>query len=193
MLSLDNTLSTTALAQRIGITSKAVEKHIFRLKADGVLRRIGPDKGGYWQVVEKRIDFSGGSAVCRLPTSFSFQKYPSYKNQNSIRIGRILPIVCCFFWGCFISTFPSVACFRCRRPPLYRRERGKVFGLNTLCPQRKILPETALPPDLFTFRKVCTNFYGRARKQTTAKLSLVVMTGMCAAFASLFHQFVHFL
>lgn len=53
LLSLDNTLSTTALAQRIGITPKAVEKHIFRLKADGALRRIGADKGGYWQVVEK--------------------------------------------------------------------------------------------------------------------------------------------
>ena len=25
---------------------------------------------------------------------------------------------------------------------------GKVFGLNTLCLQRKILPETARPPDL---------------------------------------------
>ena len=32
----------------------------------------------------------------------------------------------------------------------YRLERGKVFGLNTLCLQRKILPETALPPDLAT-------------------------------------------
>ena len=58
----------------------------------------------------------------------------------------------------FVPTFPSVACFRCRRPPLYRREREKVFGLNTLCPQRKILPETARPPDLFTFNEVCTNF-----------------------------------
>lgn len=61
----------------------------------------------------------------------------------------------------FVPTFPSVACFRCRRPPLYRREREKVFGLNTLCPQRKILPETARPPDLFTFNGVCTNFHGR--------------------------------
>ena len=61
----------------------------------------------------------------------------------------------------FVPTFPSVACFRCRLPPLYRREREKVFGLNTLCPQRKILPETARPPDLFTFNGVCTNFHGR--------------------------------
>ena len=34
------------------------------------------------------------------------------------------------------SDFPSVACFRCRRRPLYRRERGKVFGLNTLCARK---------------------------------------------------------
>lgn len=53
LLSQDNTLSATALARRIGITPKAVEKQIARLKADGTLRRIGPDKGGYWQVVEK--------------------------------------------------------------------------------------------------------------------------------------------
>lgn len=46
-------LSAAALAERIGITAKAVEKQIAALKADGVLRRIGPDKGGYWQVVEK--------------------------------------------------------------------------------------------------------------------------------------------
>ncbi len=54
LLSQDNTLSATALAKRIGIPPpKAVEKQIAGLKADGVLRRIGPDKGGYWQVVEK--------------------------------------------------------------------------------------------------------------------------------------------
>ena len=53
MLSQDNTLSAAALAKRIGITPKAVEKQIAGLKADGALRRIGPDKGGYWQVVEK--------------------------------------------------------------------------------------------------------------------------------------------
>ena len=53
LLSQDNTLSATALARRIGITPKAVEKQIARLKADGTLRRIRPDKGGYWQEVEK--------------------------------------------------------------------------------------------------------------------------------------------
>lgn len=54
LLSQDSTLSAADLAKRIGITAKAVEKQIARMKADGVLRRIGPDKGGYWQVVEKK-------------------------------------------------------------------------------------------------------------------------------------------
>lgn len=53
LLSQDNTLSAAALAKQIGITPKAVEKQIAKLKADGVLQRIGPDKGGYWQIIEK--------------------------------------------------------------------------------------------------------------------------------------------
>ena len=53
LLSHDNSLSAVALAERIGITPKAVEKHIAKMKTEGILKRIGPDKGGYWQVVEK--------------------------------------------------------------------------------------------------------------------------------------------
>ena len=52
LLSQDNSLSAEALAERIGITPKAVEKHIARMKAEGILKRIGPDKGGYWQIME---------------------------------------------------------------------------------------------------------------------------------------------
>ncbi len=53
LLSQDNSLSAAALAERIGITPKALEKHIAKMKAEGVLKRIGSDKGGHWQVVEK--------------------------------------------------------------------------------------------------------------------------------------------
>lgn len=52
LLSQDNSLSAAALAERIGITPKAVEKHIARMKAEGILKRIGPDKGRYWQIME---------------------------------------------------------------------------------------------------------------------------------------------
>lgn len=75
--------------------------------------------------------------------------------ENSVHLGYLHRPTCTLFFLCFI-TFPSVVCFRCRKRPLYRRERGKVFGLNTLH-RRKIQPETACPLDLFTFRRVCTN------------------------------------
>ncbi len=53
LLSHDRTLSTAMLAELIGVTPKAIEKQTAKLKADGVLKRIGPDKGGYWQVVKR--------------------------------------------------------------------------------------------------------------------------------------------
>ncbi len=40
-----------ALAEKVGITGKAVEKHLARLKADGIIERIGPAKGGWWRVI----------------------------------------------------------------------------------------------------------------------------------------------
>ena len=42
--------SARKLAEIIGITPKAIEKHLAKLKAEGVIRREGPDKGGSWIV-----------------------------------------------------------------------------------------------------------------------------------------------
>ena len=53
LLRKDGKLSAVAIGERIGITSKAVEKHLARLKADGIIQRIGPAKGGKWVVNEK--------------------------------------------------------------------------------------------------------------------------------------------
>ncbi|MEW4569502.1 ATP-binding protein [Tautonia sp. JC769] len=48
----DPTVSTEALASALGITPKGVEWQIKRLKADGLLTRVGADKGGHWEVSE---------------------------------------------------------------------------------------------------------------------------------------------
>ncbi len=40
------------LAAVIGITEDGVKYHIIRLRKKGVLKRIGPDKGGYWEIVD---------------------------------------------------------------------------------------------------------------------------------------------
>ena len=50
LLSDDGKLSAAALAEKIGISAKAVEKHLANLKTDGIIERIGPAKGGYWKV-----------------------------------------------------------------------------------------------------------------------------------------------
>jgi ATP-dependent DNA helicase RecG len=40
------------LANELGISTRAIEKHIANLQKNKVLRRIGPAKGGHWQVVK---------------------------------------------------------------------------------------------------------------------------------------------
>lgn len=50
LLSEDGKLSAAALAEKIGISAKAVEKHLANLKINGIIERIGPAKGGYWKV-----------------------------------------------------------------------------------------------------------------------------------------------
>ncbi|MEW6686770.1 MAG: winged helix-turn-helix transcriptional regulator [Candidatus Edwardsbacteria bacterium] len=40
------------LSEKTGISEKGIEWQINKLKKEGVLRRIGPDKGGYWEVLE---------------------------------------------------------------------------------------------------------------------------------------------
>ena len=45
-------ISMDELADSLGLTRKGVEWQIQRLKTSGKLKRIGPDKGGYWEVAE---------------------------------------------------------------------------------------------------------------------------------------------
>lgn len=69
------------------------------------------------------------------------------------------------------SNFPSVACFRCRMPQMRVADRGKVFGLNTLR-RRKILPETALPPDLAAAIKSHATFASVHREQVADGMNI---------------------
>lgn len=50
LLSKDGRLSAVNLGKKIGISAKSVEKHLANLKADGIIERIGPAKGGHWRV-----------------------------------------------------------------------------------------------------------------------------------------------
>jgi ATP-dependent DNA helicase RecG len=38
------------LSEIIGVTERSVERNLQKLQKEGKIKRIGPDKGGYWQV-----------------------------------------------------------------------------------------------------------------------------------------------
>ena len=40
------------MAERIGITPDGIKYHLTRLRAAGVVRHVGPAKGGRWEVLE---------------------------------------------------------------------------------------------------------------------------------------------
>ncbi len=43
-------MTTKTLSEALGITTKAVEKHLSNLKSEGIIARVGLDKGGHWEV-----------------------------------------------------------------------------------------------------------------------------------------------
>lgn len=47
----DGTISQERMAEKIGISKRAIEKQIANLKAKHILIREGADKGGYWRVI----------------------------------------------------------------------------------------------------------------------------------------------
>jgi ATP-dependent DNA helicase RecG len=46
----DKNISAKEIAKQIGISPRAVEKHIAKLKQYRILKRIGPAKGGHWEL-----------------------------------------------------------------------------------------------------------------------------------------------
>jgi predicted HTH transcriptional regulator len=48
----DSHISKKKMAEIIGISTTAVGKNIDTLKKKGILKRVGPDKGGHWEILE---------------------------------------------------------------------------------------------------------------------------------------------
>ena len=49
----DPSMSAETMAYKIGISSRAVEKHISKLRSMGILSREGADHDGYWRIIVK--------------------------------------------------------------------------------------------------------------------------------------------
>lgn len=51
---MDAKVSAAEIAMQVGISARAVEKRIRTLRENGVIRRIGPDKGGSWEIINEK-------------------------------------------------------------------------------------------------------------------------------------------
>lgn len=46
-------VTIAALSEIIGVTPRSIERNIQKLRVEGVFQRVGPDKGGHWEVVDR--------------------------------------------------------------------------------------------------------------------------------------------
>ena len=49
-------ISIIELSKELEISTTAIEKNLSKLKQKNLLKRIGPAKGGYWEIVEKEVN-----------------------------------------------------------------------------------------------------------------------------------------
>ena len=52
LISKDSYISKQELSKKIGISTTAIDKNISKLKQKGLLKRVGPAKGGYWKITK---------------------------------------------------------------------------------------------------------------------------------------------
>ena len=48
----DPYISTSKMAEIIGVDRRNIARNIKKLQEQGAVRRVGPDKGGFWEVIE---------------------------------------------------------------------------------------------------------------------------------------------
>lgn len=46
-------VSAAEIAMKLGLSSRAIEKRIKTMRENSIIRRVGPDRGGYWEIIEQ--------------------------------------------------------------------------------------------------------------------------------------------
>jgi ATP-dependent DNA helicase RecG len=49
-----STITSEEIASIIGISDRKIKENIKKLKGLGLLKRVGPDRGGHWQIIENK-------------------------------------------------------------------------------------------------------------------------------------------
>ncbi len=50
----DNIITIKKIAQHLNLSTTAIDNQINKLKKTGLLKRIGPDKGGHWKIIDNK-------------------------------------------------------------------------------------------------------------------------------------------
>lgn len=45
--------SAQSISEEVGISPRNVQEHLRKLQIQGIIRRVGPDKGGHWEIIEQ--------------------------------------------------------------------------------------------------------------------------------------------
>ena len=51
LISASPDITLSEMANQLGMSRNGVDKNIRKLKELGIIRRVGPDKGGHWEVI----------------------------------------------------------------------------------------------------------------------------------------------
>jgi len=53
LVRLNKFITIEKISEEIKISPKSVKENIKKLKQKGLIERIGPDKGGHWEIIKK--------------------------------------------------------------------------------------------------------------------------------------------
>lgn len=53
LIAINNKITSTQMAENLGINRSAVSKHLKKLQEENIIKREGPDKGGQWIIIKK--------------------------------------------------------------------------------------------------------------------------------------------
>ena len=51
MIESNPTITLNEIAEQLGKNPRGIDKHIKQLQDQGIIRRIGPAKGGHWEII----------------------------------------------------------------------------------------------------------------------------------------------
>ena len=55
LMSANSQITTQEIAEALGMSRRAITKQITNLREKGIIRRIGPNKGGHWEIVNNDV------------------------------------------------------------------------------------------------------------------------------------------